>query len=212
MEVETLKEKGLRLQPDLVIIEFVGNDLFLPTFIRMKRDILSLTESFCWSFVEYRLDLLHEKRNARERLERAGAVRVPKEDPDGYGHTIDPELVPAEYRDMVGWAAYTSAMKELRDLSQSHGFQVMTLALLPWPDDRRLRAVEISRGLGFHTIDLGPRYIEQLRREGRGNRFRGSTLSVSKKDGHLSALAHSMAAEAVMEYIVQNGLIDSEHY
>jgi lysophospholipase L1-like esterase len=208
MEVETIKQKGLQLQPDLVIIEYVGNDLSLPTFVRKKREVLSLTESFFWSFVRHRLVLLEEKpQGARQRLESAGAVRIPMEDPESYGHAIDPELVPAEYRDMVGWAAYTSAMEELRDLSRSHGFQVMTLTLLPYGEERKQKALEISRQLGFHALDLGPRYREHLQREGREYRFRGSTLSVSKSDGHPSPLAHSMAAETVMEYLIQKGLV-----
>jgi len=55
MEVETLADKGLRYEPDLVILEFVGNDLDLPNFIRKNENYFSLKKSFLLEFVSLRL-------------------------------------------------------------------------------------------------------------------------------------------------------------
>src|SRR5262249_38307858 len=38
MEAETLKEKGLHYDPELVIIDYVSNDLSLPNFIRKEEN------------------------------------------------------------------------------------------------------------------------------------------------------------------------------
>ena len=55
MEVETLEAKGLRFDPDLVVLNFVGNDLGLPNFLEERPDILSLRRSFLLDFVRGRL-------------------------------------------------------------------------------------------------------------------------------------------------------------
>jgi hypothetical protein len=55
MEVATLEAKGLRFDPDLVVLNFVGNDLGLPNFIEERPDTLSLRRSFLLDFVRARL-------------------------------------------------------------------------------------------------------------------------------------------------------------
>jgi hypothetical protein len=71
MEVETLEAKGLRFDPDVVVLNFVGNDLGLPNFVEERPDVLSLRRSFLLDFARARAGGTPE---ARRRL-----VGVPAE-------------------------------------------------------------------------------------------------------------------------------------
>ena len=50
MQVATLKAKGLKYRPDIVLIMFIGNDIELPNFIGIKENYLSLQKSFLVDF------------------------------------------------------------------------------------------------------------------------------------------------------------------
>jgi len=50
MEVATLRAKGLPLEPDVVVLNIVGNDLVLPQYMRSEEDVFDLGKSF---FVDY---------------------------------------------------------------------------------------------------------------------------------------------------------------
>src|SRR5205085_10505957 len=55
MEVATLRTVGLSFQPDVVVLEVVGNDLDLPNFIRTPAPVSSLRRSFVVDFLARRL-------------------------------------------------------------------------------------------------------------------------------------------------------------
>jgi hypothetical protein len=123
MEIAAFEEKALGLRPDLVIIEYVSNDLHLPNFIRTRNDVLALDRSYLVDLVERRLRRGREP-ELFERLARLGLEP---------GLAIDEKRVPAQYRDMVGFGSYVDAMRKLRDLSLEHGFSVFTITLSPSP-------------------------------------------------------------------------------
>lgn len=195
MEVESLKEKGLGVPPDLVIVEFVGNDLTLPNFVRIKRPVFSLRRPFLLAFLVGRLR--PDSQGALwTRLWATGLEGIPQEDPEGMGGRADPALVPERHRALVGWDAYETAMKELRRLSEIHGFPVVSLSLAAHSGGLKERALALSRQLGFHVLDMGPAFMDYLE-EGGWARYLGSPLSLSDEDGHPSALAHRMAGGAI---------------
>jgi hypothetical protein len=115
MEVETLKVKALHYSPDLVIIDFVGNDFDLPNFISEKENYLSLRRSFVVEYFSNRLTgkslTLHD-----------GLVDAPW-DASRNGFENNPSRVPTRYKDMVGPDAYRSAMAELKSLSKNITFK-----------------------------------------------------------------------------------------
>ena len=55
MEIETMKENGLRYKPDIVIVGYIVNDFDLPNFIRETENYFSFQRSFA---VEYFLNRL----------------------------------------------------------------------------------------------------------------------------------------------------------
>lgn len=189
MEVETLKARGLAYAPDVVVVGFCWNDIDLPNFIRAPAEHLSLARSFLADFV-------------RGRLQRADFVEAPR-GPDGRLYEDDPERVPPEYRDLVGWPSFDAALDELAALAAAHRFDVLFLVFEPEDAGgpvrvgRRRRATEAAVRRGFTVVDVGVAQAEWLRARGVADYYR-SPLTLSEIDPHPSPISHGMAAEALL--------------
>jgi len=174
-EVATLKEKLLVYEPDLVLVDYVQNDLYVPGFISRPRPYFTLDYSYLARFIRHKLDGLHT-------LQRP---------PDAFRHEIfKEELVPEQYRELIGIDAYREAMIELKQLSETYGFNVLVLAHHGFD-------VEISEVLannGIETLDAKPLIHDFLNDKG-FDQYAESPLVVSAKDSHPSALLHRMLAE-----------------
>jgi len=188
MEVETLKKRGMRYDPDIVIVHYVGNDLSLPNFIVSRENYFSLKKSF---FLE--LVLLHLRGDCR--MPGFRFVNAPSA-ARGDGFEDNPRNVPEEYSDMVGLEAYRRAMRELKLLSAEHGFDVLILSHGTLPEFVK----NICGKSDFHCVDAGPAMKEFMRVHGI-SRFRGSILAISKDDHHPSALGHKIIADVVYTHI-----------
>ncbi len=182
MELETLKEKGLAYQPDIVIVFFVGNDLSLPNFIRQRVSFFA-RKSFLLEWVRERTtNIAHSK-----------LVPAPLSD-EGNWFERDPDKVPEAYRDMVGLDAYQKAMAELAALSRAHGFDVIVLQ-----KHRREYVVRICAELELPHISFMPVLDEYMEEHGI-NLYTGSVLSVSENDPHPSALTHGLFTDVIIDY------------
>lgn len=195
MEVETLKEKALAYRPQLVILEFVGNDFDLPNFVRRKRDVLSLRRSFLVDFVKGRLSRLGGL-TLEQKLAEHGLERAPARD-----------RIPPELRDMVGRQAYENALRELRELGREHGFEVLSICLAEPAPHNRL-PLELSSDLGFRVVDVGAMFRKYLAERGLATRILGSPLTLSADDGHPSPLGHQVAARALFRYLRDHRLLE----
>jgi len=154
MEVQALKTKGMAYRPDLVIIEFVGNDLDLPNFIRESRDVWTLREWFLFSFVVERLGRLRSPGVGRHG-NRNDLVLAPEEGDDDDRHFArDTSRVPPQYADMVGLPSYRAALRDLKRLSERGGFEVVLMGWDAVPEERKIRRWAQSHG--FHVLDLWP--------------------------------------------------------
>lgn len=180
MEVETLRAKGLRWKPDVVILGYVWNDLDLPYFLRDRVDFLSLRESF---LVE---TLGHAARTLRGRSPAAAP-------PDALVEGLNMR-VPAVYRSLVGAGAFEGAMNELAALGRAHGFTVVVHV------DSRLPAplAAICRAHGFVVVEQAPALEAYMLRHGIA-KLAGSALTLSAQDPHPSALGHGQIADALVE-------------
>jgi hypothetical protein len=199
MEIATLEAKGLAYEPRVVIVEFVGNDLSLPNFVREPRRPWSLRRSFLGDFAKARLGGGGD-RSLYRRLLDAGLLGVPQEDTAAMGSTTDPALVPPAYRGLVGWDAYAAAMQRLQELSALHGFDVVSISLGAGDGELETRALRLSRALGFHVIDIGDAFADYLQTNGHAD-FMRSPLALSPDDGHPSILAHRIAGEILADYL-----------
>ncbi len=194
MEVETLEAKGLAYAPDLVVIDFVANDFGLPNFIRCPRPVLALDRSLLRDYFRGR-----RPRGYFKRLEQAGFMLAPAR---GTGDSaVAASQVPPEYRDLVGWDAYSTAMGRLRQLARTRGFDVLVISLALADSPAKGRALALSRDLGFHVLDVGSFLRRHLSGEGWGP-YLGSPLALSASDGHPSALGHRLAATAIRDYLL----------
>lgn len=193
MEVAALEEKGLSCAPAVVIVEFVGNDLSLPNFVREPRRPWSLRRSFLDDFVRERLGLRRDHSLFRSLLDN-GLRGIPQDAGDELGNAVDPALVRPAYRWLVGWDAYERATRRLLQLSESHGFQVVSISLGPEDTPLKRRALELARSLGFQVLDIGAGFRAYLEANGYTDPL-ASPLALRPNDGHPSALAHRMAGE-----------------
>ena len=193
MEVETLEAKGLRFDPDLVVLNFVGNDLGLPNFIEERPDVLSLRRSFLLDFVRGRL---RGEPEAGPRL-----VGVPAEVRRfGEAHL---DRVPARYRGLLGLEAWRSAMERLGALSRAHGFELVVLSHPEIPGFAR----DTARALGFPVVETGGA-VRTWAREHGVEGIQEPPLTLTAADPHPSAVGHGIIARALADSLRAGGLAE----
>ena len=191
MEIETLKEKGLQYNPDLVIINFVGNDIDLPNFIRKKENYFSWRKSF----LKEQVTRFTRK---SERKSNIGLAVAPFDDVQEWRFEGNPIQVPEAYRDMVGEAAYEKAMQELKVLSKQYQFDVVVLS--HW--QLRPFVKKICAELGFPTVETFPKWEEYITTHSITNPE--SAWQVFKGDPHPSVIGNKVIATALFEYFVNS--------
>ncbi|NIO22102.1 MAG: hypothetical protein GTN76_15575, partial [Candidatus Aenigmarchaeota archaeon] len=182
MEVETLKEKGIPFNPDIVIIGYVGNDLDLPNFIRKRENYLSLKKSF---IKEFKGKLIHPPEIAD------GLMHAPFDRETGHFES-NPRRVPEQYKAMVGLEAYFSAMKELQRLSKKYQFEVLVLSHRSLPKFVK----DICSQLQFDTIEVLPAWKEYASK----HRDENPVWQVSKADPHPSPVGHRVIGDTILKY------------
>src|SRR5438093_367432 len=95
-EVESFAEKVDRLEPDLVIVGWVGNDMDLPNFLAEPPDPWSLRRFFLLDLVESRVGVPGGREGS------SGLFEVPA-DPGTKRLAMPPDDIPPRYRPLVGW-------------------------------------------------------------------------------------------------------------
>lgn len=195
MEVETLKEKGLKYRPDLVIVGFINNDFSLPNFIRLKKDFFTFKESYLLGVLRP-----HMKRSLQTDDIGGPLIKAPRDD-TGRSFEFDPQKVPKEYRDMVGLEAFFKAMRELKSLSERHGFSILVFTMAATPK----YVQDIASELDIPVITAS-RSIREYMGKNRIKSFGGSVMTVSEKDHHPSALTHEIMMNVLFDHIKDNVL------
>lgn len=184
MEVETLARKALLYKPDIVILDFIGNDFDLPNFIYEFNNYLTFEKLFFFEFISKRLKLAKKEfelvdsplnREAQSRFEN------------------DPQFVPPEYIDMVGWKSFYQAMVKLKELQKINNFDVIFVLTLLNKDEK---VFNLGRELGFYTL-YNTAY-----------NFSDPTVFLSKKDNHLSMIGHKKTAELIINFMEENKIIN----
>lgn len=189
MEVAAFKEKLLDYSPDLLIYDYVPNDLNLPSFIRKKAPYFTLEYSFL---------LRHLKSRLRHEPVTDMRLDHPPEDVRNQDFLTNPAGIPSQYADLLGFPAFQEAIDELLSLKQEYGYEFMVLvhADIPKPVQDFLIGRKVIIVNGFMTAH------EYLKRNNI-NGYLGSPLTLSEKDFHPSALYHQMLAEVLAERVVK---------
>jgi lysophospholipase L1-like esterase len=182
MEVQTLRVKALDPAPDLVLLNFVGNDLRLPNFVLARRSYLSLRRSFLLDFVRSRLQPGEGDLSPH-------LSYLPRQE-----RPTDADRVPARFRSLVGLEAFRRALDDLADLAALHGFEVVVLAHPEAPAFAREAAAE----RGFTLVETGPRVRELAMERGLSGDWE-PPLALTSADPHPSVLGHELIARALLE-------------
>ncbi|MGI9324180.1 MAG: SGNH/GDSL hydrolase family protein [Pseudomonadales bacterium] len=189
-EIETLKEKLLVYDPDLVIVGYVNNDLFVPGFIRESRPYFSLRQSFLARWVRHTIDGLHLPDNE---------LRRP---PDDFRHRSfagEEQLIPEAYREVIGIDAFSTAIAELGALAHSQGFAYLLVGHYGFSG----QVEAVLESLNAPRLDAYPMVQRWLKDHG-AVEYSGSPLTVSQKDSHPSALMHELLAELLADRVLHS--------
>lgn len=191
-EAETFAETARRLDPDVVIINWVANDLELPSFVAERPNPWSLGRSFLSELVRRRLRLLHGRA-----LPSLGLVEV---SPDAATDGTAPaeEQVPEQYRPLVGAENMNAAYRRLARMARAEGAR--PVVLFDWNDPRTDgRGIEAFQKFceaeGYLVVDTREDVVRFLE----NNRLEPSALWVSDEDPHPNPLRHRLIAEALAE-------------
>ncbi|HEX5053642.1 MAG TPA: SGNH/GDSL hydrolase family protein, partial [Planctomycetota bacterium] len=183
MEEQVLVDKGLAFAPDLVIVDFVGNDLDLPNYLWQQPDYLALDRSFLWNAVRRGLSWKDAELHGP-------FVWAPVGEDGAFESHAD--RVPEAYRHLVGPEAYRRALRSIAALGAEHGFHVLVTCHHDlWPE---VRAICDEVGVPF--LQMGKRVNTWLREHGH-EALLGSPLTINPEDPHPSALLHGWWAEEV---------------
>ena len=203
MEVAHFLRHGLELDPDLVVIDYVGNDFHLPNFLAGRTNFWALDRLFLWEWLERRL-------GTREWDRFRPLARAPRANGS---FANDPKDVPPEYRHMVGPEGYRAAMAKLRGLADEHDFAVVLTSHSGLNADLANENVSIviqtAEELGFPQVDGSPTLLAYMEEQGlERHEYRGSVLTVSDDDPHPSALSHRLLGEYYAKRLVELGLLE----
>ncbi len=203
-----LKEFGLELKPDLVLLFYVMND------IEIKREYLPKPENETGAKAEkesgeerrYR-DPLYSMVDSLRRNSHFLAYLAPRIASlgrrMGFNIPSSGHFYSTAYKENVeGWRRSKAALKQIHDLGKEHGFQ-FALALFPlltnltesYPARESHQVIgEFAQQEGIPFLDLFPAY------EGKN----ATSLWVSPTDGHPNEEGHRIAAEAVYRFLQEN--------
>ena len=187
MEVETLKEKALIYKPDIVFMEYIGNDLDLPNFIMEQTDYLDFKKSFLLTYLEGRADLL--KTNFF--LTNAPLLKDPIIK-SRFEH--DPKKVPEKYRSMVGWDSFFRSMLKLKKMQKENGFDVFICISHNWPEGIPEKIIKLCNQLKFYVL-FKPVSAEPQ-------------LILSPSDKHPNETQHKLIAEYMLNFMIKEKIID----
>ncbi len=194
-EIELLKDVGLRMNPDLVILSYVLND---PTPDGSVNDFFRRDKA---------VSLVYEWVTRRSKA--ALHVQKPFHPIDGC-HYFD--YYSKMHCDATKWTAVQDAFQEFRALSQQYGFRIL-LVVFPLLENHKhatfdgyrwisihKRIVEEATRNGFSSLDLLPHFSKRTPLD----------LKVSPTDTlHPNGLGNEIAAAAIYQKLADLGIVTS---
>lgn len=190
MEVATYEHRAAALDPDLVIVHFIGNDFGLPHFLQAPEEARAPTRSYLWELLQARF-----------------GSKQDEVDPGLLPHDrskLAPELrrqARGRYAHMVGKEAYQKAMARLGELTRARGIPVIVFSLGS-SGERGALARQAAEENGFTFLDASPRFYRYLVEHQLGDEKAvwQETFRIPH-DGHPNRLAHELYAEVLEEAI-----------
>lgn len=198
-ELNVLLEYGFDLDPDLIVLGFVANDMFLPSFIRLPDDPLDLGRSY-----------LIERLLQEEEVSGADMASLSRVASDQIKER-DPKKVPRQLRHMVGDAACVAALRRIYEEASARGVPCVFIAHDSNPArEEPTRWQRLLRLMGENSPvlvpDLPSFLPDFLEAEGL-DRFEPLDFVLSEQDTHPTALHHRLIAHGVLETLEASGWI-----
>lgn len=193
MEVALLRDRAAEFEPDLILVEIVGNDLDLPNFLWSGLNPWTLRRSFLFDFVRDRL-----RTSRRPETQVAGLSEAPAE-AEGSAGTFarDPARVPPQYASMVGLPAFERALQDLAEIGRDRHVPVLALTHGVWFEDAMRKTLSDNR---IAVLVLRSALRQRARALGAPDYAR-SPLALSPTDLHPSALGHQAVAEELAGWL-----------
>jgi hypothetical protein len=189
MEVEAFVEKGLKLEPQIVLYQYTGNDLALANFIREADDVYSVRRSFLLDFVASRWYEIP--------LPAAGLTRAPVQPFTG-AFEDDPQKVPERYRCLVGQENFLQALDRLAKLSEERHFSLVISSWGALPAFLR----EVAAKLHIPLADPEKPIMEYLEQSG-GPQASMRMLQLSAEDPHPNVQGHTILFESLRKAFLE---------
>lgn len=186
MEVATLEHKVLPWRPDIVLLDWVGNDTDLPNMIARQTGVLSFDRSYLYELVRKVLGW------------RTRWIDTPLQMAPFQGERFEsrPEHVPEIYRHMVGEEGVARAFERLAELSREHGFRVAVTCHFDLPDFVR----DLCKQHGWPTIENGDNLrVWMQQHDVTLPQYRECELVIGNGDPHPSPMAHRMFGELLAD-------------
>ena len=202
MEVERFATVADAWAPDMVVINYVQNDMDLPNFLAVRPDPWDPRRSYLLEMVKRRAKILLGRDISAWGLVGADADRSGR-------YLFTPDKVPERWRSLAGWENMTGAYRRLSRLASERG--IPALLLFNWDDysarlagktdDARPRSVrdlaaEMGAG-GFVVVDVQERVIRHLTANG----LHAPAVWISANDTHTNTLRHRLVAEELRDRI-----------
>lgn len=178
MEVATLEHRALAFAPDLVLQHFVGNDLAVPHFLDPDQD---RPTSYLFDLVERALTDTSDAEDGEAGLPTRQLRRRSE--------------ASAPYARLGGREPFLAAMAKLAKLTAERGIPVWTVAVGHINNKNLQQAI---RQHGFNYLNLGQALHRHLETTGQAADAWARNFRIPG-DGHPTALAHRLFAEAIVE-------------
>jgi hypothetical protein len=209
MEERTFALRAGELEPDLVLVHYVDNDMDLPNFLSEAPDPWTLGRSYLADLVRHRLFLL------------AGEASLPRglfiaaRDPHTGRYRIPEEQIPERYRPLQGWDRMEEAYRRLAAGARAR--RIPFVLLVTGPDFRDRLAGRAESSLAPHVRELAARraaegwvVVDPEERalawlEAHGGP--AQALWIRPDDNHMSAAYHRLAAEEILQRLRRERLI-----
>lgn len=204
-ETETFVRRVGELDPDLVIVNYVHNDMDLPNFLAERPNLWTLRKSYLLQLIRRRLAVL--RGGVIPPLELFGVT--PEEGTLRY--RLDPAQIPERYHPLAGWDNMVSAFERLARVARERA--VVPVLLFNW-DDYRFRLAgrtsdvrpkgvrqlaEVCTRAGYLVVDPQERIFRHLVE----NHVDSRALWISPSDSHTNSLRHRLVAEELLDALVQ---------
>jgi hypothetical protein len=215
MEVETFFQKGLKFNPDMVIVSYVPNDFDLPNFIIKKENPWVSKKSFAVFYIGKHLKILANTKYGKF----LGNIAWQNQKKDlgvwgldmamwrnvKYGNPIGNEykFVPNEYKFMVGIEAYVREMKRLKKKCDELNLPLILQFDVPEEkvvENRERIVIQLAEELNIPVIKNHKEVRNFLEERNVGPKF----FCVLSNDCHPNKWGHLIKGKKLASYIYDN--------